>query len=58
MSDAITTDPQIAETRSDAADMAKYGITRKTTDVFYLGEYRYTNLRDAIAQGKRMATTT
>jgi hypothetical protein len=34
-------------------DMAKHGITRITVDYFMCGEYRYTNLKDAIAQAKR-----
>jgi len=36
-----------------SADMSKYGITKKSVDQFYFGEYRYTNLRDAGAQAKR-----
>jgi len=36
-----------------SAEMSKYGITKKSVDQFYLGEYRYSNLRDAIAQAKR-----
>jgi hypothetical protein len=34
-------------------DMAKHGITRTTVDYFHCGAYRYTNLKDAIAQAKR-----
>jgi len=33
--------------------MSKYGITKKSVDVFYFGDYRYTNLRDAVAEAKR-----
>jgi hypothetical protein len=36
-----------------AADMAKYGIIRISVDYFLCGEYRYTNLKDAVAQAKR-----
>ncbi len=36
-----------------AEEMAKYGITRVPADYFRLGEYRYTNLKDAVAQAKR-----
>jgi hypothetical protein len=36
-----------------AEDMAKYGITRVSTDYFYYKEYRYTSVDDAIAQAKR-----
>jgi len=39
-------------------EMAKHGITKKTTDQFYFGEYRYSNLKDAIAQAKRVAGKT
>lgn len=36
-----------------SAEMSKYGITKKSVDQFHFGEYRYTNLRDAVAQAKR-----
>ena len=38
---------------SDAEDMAKYGIARVPVDYFYCGDFRYTNLKDAVAQAKR-----
>jgi hypothetical protein len=39
---------------SEAAEqMAKYGITRVPVDYFYYGDFRYTNLKDAVAQAKR-----
>ena len=34
-------------------EMSKYGITRVPVDYFCYGEFRYTNLNDAIAQAKR-----
>ena len=34
-------------------EMKKYGITRIPVDYFHYGEFRYTNLKDAIAQAKR-----
>ena len=37
----------------DAEKMAKYGITRVPVDYFHYGDFRYTNLKDAIAQAKR-----
>lgn len=53
-------EPQkINEARSESglpateAEMAKYGITRIPVDHFYYREFRYTNLRDAVAQAKR-----
>jgi len=33
--------------------MEKHGIIRVPVDYFQFGEFRYTNLRDAIAQAKR-----
>lgn len=35
--------------------MAEYGITRVRADTFHLAEWRYSNLRDAIAQARRIA---
>ncbi len=34
-------------------EMAKHGITYSASDVFHVDGYRYSNLRDAIAQAKR-----
>ena len=33
--------------------MAKYGITRVPVDYFHYKEFRYTNLKDAVAQAER-----
>jgi hypothetical protein len=33
--------------------MSKHGITRSSCDVFHVDGFRYSNLVDAIAQGKR-----
>jgi hypothetical protein len=33
--------------------MTRLGITRVQTDSYLCGQYRYTNLQDAIAQGER-----
>jgi len=35
------------------AEMRSAGITRVQTDVFHYREYKYTNLKDAMAQAKR-----
>ena len=44
---------EASATVGDAAEvMAKYGITRVTTDYFHYKGYRYTRLYDAIAQAK------
>jgi hypothetical protein len=34
-------------------EMAKYGINRVPVDYFHYGDFRYTNLKDAVAQAKR-----
>ena len=34
-------------------EMAKYGITCSQISQFAYGDYRYTNLQDAIAEAKR-----
>ena len=34
-------------------DMEKHGITRSKVSYFHCGAYRYTNLKDAIAEAKR-----
>ena len=34
-------------------EMAKYGITCVPVDYFHFGSFRYTNLKDAIAEAKR-----
>jgi hypothetical protein len=42
-----------ANQEAEQALMARLGITRVQTDAFWCGPYRYTNLKDAIAEGKR-----
>ena len=42
-----------ARANENAEDMAMYGITCVPVDNFYYREFRYTNLRDAVAQAKR-----
>jgi hypothetical protein len=37
-------------------DMAKYGITRVPVDYFHYRDFRYTNLKDAIAQARQKET--
>ena len=39
----------------DAAVMARNGITRVTVDQYHVDGYRYSNLRDAMAQVSRGA---
>jgi len=40
-----------------AEEMQKFGVTRVTTDYFYYKEFRYTNVKDAIAQAKRQQSS-
>ena len=44
----ISNDNQVDET-----ELARLGIKRVQADIFMWGEYRYSNLRDAIAAAKR-----
>ena len=37
----------------DAAELARLGIIRISTEHFQIGPYRYANLADAIAEAKR-----
>lgn len=48
-----------AKPRSTSAskELSKYGIKRVSTDHFYYGDYKYTDLKDAIAQAKRDLNT-
>ena len=39
--------------RRDAAEMVKHQITHIPIDSFHYREFRYSNLKDAIAQAKR-----
>lgn len=39
--------------RKAVEEMAKYGITCSQISQFVYGDYRYTNLDDAIAEAKR-----
>ena len=41
------------DNRIDEMEVARLGIKRVQADIFLWGEYRYTNLRDAIAAAKR-----
>jgi hypothetical protein len=37
------------------AEMARYGITRVSADIFHYRDYRYAKFGDAVAQAKRDA---
>ena len=38
---------------ADVRTMETYGITRIPVDYFHFGGFRYTNLKDAVAEAKR-----
>jgi hypothetical protein len=43
---------------ADIADqIATYGITRVPVDYFHVGQFRYSNLEDAIAEARRQRPT-
>jgi hypothetical protein len=42
----------------DLKEMVSYGITRVPVDYFHCGPFRYSNLKDAIAQAKRQQLST
>lgn len=52
-----TTDMRETNSRIDAEEMTKYGIKKVSIEYFYLGEYGYPDLKDAIAQAKRELNT-
>ena len=38
---------------TDAEEMERYGIVLIPVDYFHFGNFRYTSLKDAVAQAKR-----
>jgi len=58
MADRLHGDDADGRLHGDDADsaalMAQYGITRIPADQFRLGEWRYSNLADAVAQARRI----
>ena len=58
MTTADPKDSKTAPTAEDTEEMVKFGITRVSVDYFHCGNFRYTNLKDAIAQAKRQQRTT
>ena len=53
MTSADRDEASLALSPEAAEEMAKYGITRVPVDCFHYGDFRYTNLEDAVAQAKR-----
>ena len=50
-----SSDRQVAAEATD--EMAEYDIVRKTVDYFHVGDFRYENLPDAIAEAKRQVAS-
>lgn len=48
-----TTSSRSATKIAEAEEMARYGIVLVPVDYFHYGKFRYTNLKDAVAQAKR-----
>lgn len=50
-----TVTPVPAELSDDGmrAMLTELGIVTVTTDVFHYGDYKYTNIKDAVAEAKR-----
>ena len=46
-------DSPSAQSVSEAEEMERYGILRVTVNYYHFGDFRYTSLKDAIAQAKR-----
>jgi hypothetical protein len=54
MTDMVGERSSNSDVATETADeMAKYNIVRKLVDYFHVGEFRYENLPDAIAEAKR-----
>lgn len=49
----IMDDTHATANPADAEEMKKYGIVRVPADYFHYGKFRYTNLKDAVAQARR-----
>lgn len=48
-----TEDMTGTDATSAEAEMAKYGIKRIPVDYFHFQEFRYTSLKEAVAQAKK-----
>jgi len=47
------TSDQPSQDTAELEEMAKYGILRVSVNYYHFGEFRYSTLKDAIAQAKR-----
>jgi hypothetical protein len=57
MTTVQTTEMRETLSQNDADEMTKYGIKQVSIKYFYLGEYGYQDLKDAVAQAKRELNT-
>lgn len=53
MPSAERKEPNTAPGPEVTEEMVKFGVTRVAVDYFLCGNFRYTNLEDAVAQAKR-----
>ena len=53
MTDICKINEQTVFTEQQMAEMEQFGIRHITVDTFHVGEFRYSQLDDAIAQAKR-----
>ena len=53
---AVSADLTAAFGAQVAEEMRNFGITRVSVDYFHYKEFRYTNLKDALAQARRQQT--
>lgn len=49
--------PQSQTDEPDAQQLEKWGISRVTAPVYIVGDYRYTQFKDALAEAKRRDAT-
>lgn len=57
MTTVQTTEMRETISHNDVEEMTRYGIKKVSIEYFYLGEYGYRDLKDAIAQAKRELNT-
>lgn len=53
MSQQVDDSAEITDDAVVSDEMAKYGISKILVAQYHCGEYRYSNLRDAVAHAKR-----
>lgn len=53
MSPTVSPEPSDLSDSEMHAALAEHGIARVSTDTFHYGGYRYTSIKDAIAEAKR-----